>query len=292
MPPEADGGLPLDALLSETRRAFAAAGIEASGFEARLLIGGLLGISSTAMITGGDQAVPAQDVARVRQALSERLGGRPVHRILGWREFYGRRFALSPATLEPRPDTEVLVDAAIAEVRAIVAREGGCLFADLGVGTGAIGLSVLAEAPGSRCIGVDRSAEAVETARSNAVSLGLADRYEARKGDWLSDVDSIFGVILSNPPYIRHSDIEGLSIEVRSSDPHLALDGGEDGLDAYRAIAVSAWDRLAKGGAVILEIGRGQGADVRAIFETRGYNFTAKYADLSGIDRVLMLRKP
>jgi release factor glutamine methyltransferase len=292
MPPAADGGMRLDALVTETRQTFSAAGIEAAGFEARLLIGGLLDVSDTAMITGGDRDIPPDDVARLRQAVSERIDGRPVHRILGWREFYGRRFALSPATLEPRPDTEVLVEAAIDEVRSIVEQTGECLFADLGVGTGAIGLSVLAEVPASRCIGVDVSSEAVETARANATSLGLDDRYEVREGDWLTGIETVFDLILSNPPYIRLGDIGGLAREVRDADPHLALDGGDDGLDAYRAIARKAVDRLCSGGAVMLEIGQGQDPDVIAIFEAYGYKFVSKHADLGGVYRVLVLRKP
>lgn len=282
----------LDMLLAEVRSQFAHAGIEAPGFDARLLIGGLLDLSPTTMITGGDGELPAHDVARVRQAARERLAGRPVHRILGWREFYGRRFTLSPATLEPRPDTEVLVEAAIAEVKTVIAQKGECLFADLGVGTGAIGLSVLAEVPGSRCMGVDRSAEAVATARANAESLALSDRYEAREGDWLEKIDAVFDLILSNPPYIRSADIGALSKEVREADPLLALDGGGDGLEAYRAIARTVGGRLSSGGAVMLEIGQGQGADVTAIFEASGYTFSTELTDLSGIDRVVVLRKP
>ena len=166
------------------------------------------------------------------------------------------------------------------------------LIADLGVGTGAIGLSVLAEVPGCRCIGVDRSSEAVKTARANAEALGLSDRYEVREGDWFDGIESVFDLILSNPPYIPSADIEGLSLDVRISDPALALDGGGDGLDAYRAIARTSKDRLASGRAVMLEIGQGQAEDVTALFEAQGYRFAGKHADLGGIDRVLVLRKP
>ncbi|TDH34874.1 peptide chain release factor N(5)-glutamine methyltransferase [Pseudohoeflea suaedae] len=291
MPPASDERLRLDALMAEVRAAFVRAGIDTPGFDARLLIGGLLDISPTAMITGGDALVPAGDVARVREAVGQRIAGRPVHRILGWREFYGHRFALSPATLEPRPDTEVLVEAAIAEVRNIMAAKAACLIADLGVGTGAICLSVLAEVPGCRCIGVDRSPEAVETARANAEALGLSDRYDVRVGDWFDGIDGLFDLILSNPPYIPSAEIEGLSLDVRKSDPALALDGGGDGLDAYRAIARTSGGRLAPGGALMLEIGQGQEEDVAALFVAEGYGFAAKHADLGGIDRVLVLRK-
>ena len=292
MQPATDQGLSLDTLMAEVRTAFSKAGIETPGFDARLLIGGLLDMSPTTMITGGDATISADDVARVRQAAEQRMAGRPVHRILGWREFYGHRFALSPATLEPRPDTEVLVEAAVAEAKKIMAEKGECLIADLGVGTGAIGLSVLAEGPGCRCIGVDRSSEAVKTARANAEALGLSDRYEVREGDWFDGIESVFDLIVSNPPYIPSADIEGLSLDVRISDPALALDGGGDGLDAYRAIARTSKDRLASGRAVMLEIGQGQAEDVTALFEAQSYRFAGKHADLGGIDRVLVLRKP
>lgn len=278
----------LGTLLGEARTAFRAGGLATADLDARLLVGGLLEVTTTALLTRADAPVTDMDAAQVRSAIEERLNGRPVYRILGFREFYGQRLILSPETLEPRPDTEILVEAALPHVHAFIAATGECSIADLGIGTGAIGLALLAEAPGSTCLGIDCSAEAVATALTNAAALGLEARYRAMQGDWLSGVDERFDIIVSNPPYIVSSEIDHLSIEVRLHDPRAALDGGGDGLDAYRAIAGQVEDHLKPGGVVVMEIGEGQSSDVTAIFAAAGYKLTSSSADLSKIERVLV----
>ena len=285
--PEPEASTP-GTLLGEARTAFRAAGLATADLDARLLVGGLLDVTTTALLTRADAPVSDRDAAQVRTAIEERLNGRPVHRILGFREFYGQRLILSPETLEPRPDTEILVEAALPHVHAFIAATGECSVADLGIGTGAIGLALLAEAPGSTCLGIDCSAEAVATALTNAAALGLKARYRARQGDWLSGVDERFDIIVSNPPYIVSSEIDHLSIEVRLHDPRAALDGGGDGLDAYRAIAGQVEDHLKPGGMVVAEIGEGQSSDVTAIFAAAGYKLASSFADLSKIERVLV----
>ncbi|OCW58316.1 hypothetical protein AWJ14_21765 [Hoeflea olei] len=270
------------------RAAFRAAGLETADLDARLLAAGLTGLEPHRIVTGcADPLTPAQAQALAR-AMAERLGGRPVHRILGARDFYGLTFALSPATLEPRPDTETLVDAVLAFVRARVARYGTCRIADLGIGTGAIGLTLLAECPGAQCLGIDLSAEAVSTALANARSLGLAGRYAAVAGNWFEGIDAHFDLIVSNPPYIPTADLATLTRDVTEHDPMLALDGGADGLAAYRAIAAQAGERLAKAGLVALEIGSGQKAEVAGLFAARGFALEDVIADLGGVDRVLL----
>lgn len=225
-------------------------------------------------------------------ALRARLDGMPVHRILGARSFYGLAFKLSQSTLEPRPDTETLIDAVLPLVRKTVETKGSCSIADLGIGTGAIGLALLAECPAAHCLGVDVSAEAVATALENAENLGLSQRYAAVTGNWLSGVEAQFDLIVSNPPYIPTADLASLAREVIYHDPMLALDGGPDGLDAYRVIAAQADSRLEGDGYLALEIGIEQRKPVTALFVASGLESAGVFPDLSGVERVLLFRRP
>jgi release factor glutamine methyltransferase len=272
------------------RTAFRSEGLETADLDARLLTAKIAGVEPHQLATGGDAPL-ADDVRdRLALALQNRLEGMPVHRILGSREFYGLSLGLSPATLEPRPDTETLIDAVLPLVRERVAAKGSCSIVDLGIGTGAIGLALLAACPEARCLGVDASAGAVATALENARALGLGDRYQAIQGDWLSGIDSRFELIVSNPPYIPTGDLPSLSREVTAYDPVLALDGGADGLDAYRAIASQAGGRLEAGGYVALEIGIGQRDMVTALMLQAGFEAAGVFCDLGGVERVLLFR--
>lgn len=275
------------ALLAALRRAFSDRGIETAGFDARLLVGGILGLDATAVLTGTDRVVSDDQAAAVRAAMGERLAGRPVHRILGAREFHGLDLRLSPETLEPRPDTETLVEVALAAVAACVAAKGECRVLDLGIGTGAVGLAIIAACGEATCLGVDIAPGAVATATENAVRLGLSGRYQAQVGDWFEGISGQFDVIVSNPPYIRSRDIHGLADEVRLHDPLAALDGGPDGLDAYRAIASGAQARLRAGGAVFVEIGIGQTDDVSRLFAASGLARTGVFKDIASMERVI-----
>ena len=274
------------------RTAFRSEGLETADLDARLLTAKLAGVEPHQLATGGDAPL-AEDVRdRLIRALHDRLEGMPVHRILGSREFYGLTLGLSPATLEPRPDTETLIDAVLPIIRERVASKGACSIVDLGIGTGAIGLALLAACPEARCLGIDVSAEAVETARANAKALGLDTRYQAIQGDWLSGIDARFDLIVSNPPYIPTADLPTLSREVTAHDPLLALDGGADGLDAYRAIAAQAGSRLEAGGSVALEIGIGQRDMVTTLFLQAGFKAEGIFCDLGGVERVLLFTSP
>ncbi|WP_377293828.1 peptide chain release factor N(5)-glutamine methyltransferase [Rhizobium sp. SG2393] len=280
----------LDAVLAAVRRSLAEAGVEDAGREARLLVAGLLGLTPTELLTRGASPVADAERAKVEAAVTRRLAGEPVFRILGRRDFRGLTLKLSPGTLEPRPDTECLVDAMGPQVDAIIARQGHCRILDLGTGTGAIILSLLDEHPLASGVGVDKSADALATARDNAAGHGLAARFDARESDWFSSVDGIFDVIVSNPPYIVSSVVDELERDVRDHDPRLALDGGADGLDAYRAIASESRRYLSQDGIVGLEIGYDQDGPVTALFEASGFRLTQRARDLGGRDRVLVFQ--
>ncbi|MHA6645683.1 peptide chain release factor N(5)-glutamine methyltransferase [Mesorhizobium sp. A623] len=278
----------LAALHREARRILSDAGVETPVLDARLLVEHFSGTTRTQAITEPGRLVDVAVVEAINQALQRRISGEPVHRILGFREFYGLRLHLSAETLEPRPDTETLVEAVLPLVRAVVARNGKCRILDLGTGTGAIALALLATVPEATATGVDISGDALATAMRNAAKLGLADRFMALQSDWFSKISGRYDVIVSNPPYISSIDVQNLQVEVRSFDPHRALDGGEDGLDAYRIIAGQVEKYLEAGGCVAVEIGSTQKHDVANVFAMAGFTVAEAFCDLAGNDRALI----
>lgn len=278
----------LDALHIHARRALADGGVADAALDARLFVEHFSGTTRTDAIARPDMAVAEAVVALVDEALRRRVAGESVHRILGWRDFYGLQLLLSRETLEPRPDTEILVDAVLPVVRSLAANYGNCGVLDLGTGTGAIALALLASEKRAVAVGVDLSADALETACKNAVRLGLAARFSALHSDWFSNVTGRFHAIVSNPPYIRLADIAALQREVRDHDPLTALSGGEDGLDAYRRIAQHAHDYLEPDGIVGVEIGCDQHEAVVRLFEDRQWRLVEARKDLGGRDRVLI----
>ena len=243
------------------------------------------------MISRGRSPVSADDVARIRAAAARRLAGAPVYRILGWREFYGLKLQLSKGTLEPRPDTEVLVDAILPLLREIVGQGRKPRLLDLGTGTGAICLALLHEFREASGVGTDISEDALATAKANADLNGLGERFEVLQSDWFSQVRGRFDVIVSNPPYIPSADIAGLDREVREHDPLAALDGGTDGLAPYRIIANQADQYLAEDGFVGVEFGWNQMAAVQAIFEAAGFIVRHAIRDYGGRDRALIFAR-
>lgn len=280
-----------DSLLAEVRRRFQAGGLDDPAQEARILVGGLLGLTAAGLLAGGRDPVGANDAARVRAAIERRLAHEPVHRILGFREFYGLTLALSPETLEPRPDTETLVERMLPFAAGAVRQKGACRILDLGTGTGAICLALLSACPGATGTGADLSAGAVATARENAARNGLQARFSAVESDWFSAITGTFDVIVSNPPYIASRVVDELDPEVRDHDPRLALDGGLDGLEAYRRIAEGAGAFLEPGGIIGLEIGFDQRQSVTKLFETKGFRLVEHARDLGGRDRAVIFRK-
>lgn len=278
----ANEGLSLAGLLRAARARLAAGGIGTPDIDARMLVSGLLGLDAKDMILHGDRPVEPSQSERLEEALLRRLAGEPVHRILGARPFFGLELALSPDTLEPRPDTEILVEAVVPFVRRRAAEAGSCSIADMGTGTGAIGLSLLSLCPEARCTGVDLSRGALRTAMENARRAGLEERFATVESDWFQSISARFDVIVANPPYVRTREIESLAREVREHDPRLALDGGEDGLDAYRIIGRDAARHLERGGLVAVEFGFDQADAVEDIFRRCGFRVASRHADLGG----------
>lgn len=230
--------------------------------------------------------LPPQAAANLESALQRRLAGEPLWRILGEREFWGLTFRLSPATLEPRSDTETLVDAALA---AFAGRRSEPLeILDLGTGTGCLLVALLSEFRQARGLGIDLSPEACATAAANAKHNDVAERARFQPGNWTAGLEGLFDLIVSNPPYIRRDAIETLAREVREHDPILALDGGEDGLGPYRIFAETLAPFLAQGGLIILEIGAGQETEVVEIMQAGGFRHLGSRRDLGGHARAVM----
>lgn len=268
------------------------AGVETPELDARMLLGAVLDLDLTGLITQGGRSLTQDESAALDNAIQRRIAGEPVARILGTKEFWGLPFRLSSETLVPRPDTETVVEAALAIVRADAAQDRPLRILDIGTGSGAILLALLHELPNAFGVGIDISLGALRTARANAVALGLSSRAAFVAGDYLNAVGGRFDLIVSNPPYIRAADIAGLDAEVRDHEPRRALDGGTDGLAAYRIIAAQAPAALLPGGALVLEIGQHQAAAVERLTETAGLRrHAAPQVDLGGVARVVTARK-
>lgn len=270
-------------LLAEGRRALASA--DTAALDARLLLQEAAGLSHAEIVAGPARAIVAEAAAAYRALLARRAAGEPVSRILGRREFYGRDFAVTPEVLDPRPDTETLVEAALALI------SGPARLLDLGSGSGAILVTLLAERPQATGVAVDIAPATLAVTVANARRHGVAERLQALCGGWFAPVSGCFDVIVSNPPYIADRDIAGLAREVRAHDPHLALSGGADGLAAYRAIAADAAGFLRPGGTVLVEIGAGQADAVTALFAGAGFAPRGRHRDLAGHVRVLGFSK-
>ncbi|HET8726651.1 MAG TPA: peptide chain release factor N(5)-glutamine methyltransferase [Alphaproteobacteria bacterium] len=278
------GQLTLQALQATAVKALSQAGIEDARTDARLLIQHALGLDRSRMLAERDRTVTAAERERVERLVARRLAREPVSRILGMREFWSLEFVLSPATLDPRPDTETVVEAALALVPD---RRGPLRLLDLGTGTGCLLLALLSELPNAVGIGVDRDAEAAATARCNAVRLGLSGRAAFAIGDWGTALGGGFDLVVSNPPYIAEHEMSGLAPEVVRFDPTAALVAGPDGLAAYRAIAADLHRLMAPGGRVVLEVGRGQASAVTDLLARSGVVDLGVRLDLAGIPRVV-----
>jgi release factor glutamine methyltransferase len=276
-----------EALRDGTAR-LAAAGIDSALSDARLLLMAAFGIDRTGLLSRAAEPLPPDAAARYSAHLARRAAREPVSRILGRREFWSLDFALGPATLDPRPDSETLVEAALAAVPDRPVSDQPLRVLDLGTGTGCLLLAVLHDRAAAFGIGVDRSEAAARTARDNARALGLADRAAFTVGDWATALAGRFDLVLSNPPYIPDSDIAALEPEVREHDPRLAQSGGADGLDAYRALAAALPGLLAPGGTAVVELGIGQAADVAALFRAVGLDIAGTAHDLAGIPRCVV----
>ncbi|MEW5424822.1 peptide chain release factor N(5)-glutamine methyltransferase [Amorphus sp. 3PC139-8] len=262
-----------------------AAGIDTAGLDARLLMADVLHLSQTALVLAEHDPMSSEDAERFGVAIERRAAGEPVGRIRGRRDFFGLDLVLSPATLEPRPDTETVVLAALDHVGD---RDRAVTIVDIGTGTGAILLALLAALPNATGFGTDLSAEAAQTARFNAERLGLAERARFAVCDLADAVAGPADLLVSNPPYIASADIPGLDPAVRNHDPRLALDGGADGLDPYRRLVPAAPSLLASAGALVLEVGIGQADAVANLCNEAGAATVGIRPDLAGRPRAVL----
>ncbi|MDA8624136.1 peptide chain release factor N(5)-glutamine methyltransferase [Alphaproteobacteria bacterium] len=268
--------------------------------DARLLLEHASGLSSTDLAIQAKQEADATLIDDAQALVALRLTGMPVAKIIGHKEFWGRRFHVSPAVLDPRPDSETLIEAALA-----LLPEGKALrLIDLGTGSGCLLLTLLAERPFARGLGIDKSRAALSLARRNAhclksgldsgldLNLGLRRRVVLRHGDWLHGVNATADMIIANPPYIESGAIDRLDRDVRLFDPRLALDGGSDGIGPYHALIAPSFQCLTGGGHLLLEIGVTQAEAISALMAAAGFADISLRQDLAGRDRVLIGRKP
>ena len=271
---------------------FNAEGIDSAELDARMLVGAVLNLDLTGLIAAAARRITAAEAAGVEDFARRRVSGEPVARILGHKEFWGLKLRLSPETLVPRPDTETVVELALVMLRAAPVSGSRLHIADIGTGSGAILLALLHELREAFGIGTDVSIAALRTARRNAANLELAERTAFVACDYAAALSGRFDLIVSNPPYVRSSDIADLANEVRDHDPHRALDGGADGLNAYRALIPPAARLLGPGGALVVEAGRGQSSDIEGLMTAAGLTLAgAPRADLAGILRAVAARK-
>lgn len=261
-----------------------AAGVADPARDARLLLAHALQIGPDRLTLDMPQTLDPEPFGRFEAALAERCARRPVSQIIGGRLFWGRWFSVTPDVLDPRPETEMLIDAALQAPFDRVL--------DLGTGSGAILLTLLAERPGARGLGVDISARALAVAQANSHALGLADRAGWQLSDWFGAVSGTFDLVVSNPPYIAAAEMAELAPETRLWEPELALSPGGDGLGAYRAIAAGLAQVLSPGGRVVLEIGPTQAGAVSELLATAGLVEISLVRDFDQRDRVVMARRP
>lgn len=257
-----------------------AAGIDDASGDARRLLAHALTLPPERLTLALPDPMTPPQVAAYDAALAARLTRKPVAQITGARLFWGRSFRVTPDTLDPRPETEILVSEALAQPFDRLL--------DLGTGTGCILLSCLADRPGATGLGVDASAAALKVAADNARRLGLEDRAAFGLSDWFSAIEGRFDLIVSNPPYIAEAEMPGLAPEVRDHEPRMALTPGGDGLAAYRVLAAGAAAHLAAGGRLLLEIGPTQGAAVAALLAGQGLRQIRILPDFDGRDRVVL----
>lgn len=262
-------------------------GIPSARLDAELLLGFVLGLDRVKVYTNFDRPLTPAELDRLRPLVARRGRREPLAWILGTKGFHAHEFLVTPGVLVPRPDTETLVDQALAWI------EGDPVYvADVGCGSGCIGLTLCLERPGVRLYALDLSPQALACTRANVEKHGLGDRVAVRAGDLLTGVPEgrPLDWVLSNPPYIPTAELAGLAPEVRDHEPRLALDGGADGLAVYRRLVPEARRRARKG--LLVEVGAGQAPAVEALFAEAGFVDRVVRKDLAGVDRVVAGRVP
>jgi release factor glutamine methyltransferase len=268
------------------------ADIDSPEADARLLIGHAMHLDRAQLIAQSDRILEAREAAAIKGLCERRLKREPIARIFGRKEFWNLTLVLDPSVLVPRPETETVVEAALDFVVRGGLRNEKLRLLDIGTGSGALLLALLSELPNAAGIGTDLRSAALQVAQSNAERNGLAARCSFVACDIVTGIAGPFDLIVSNPPYIARGEIAALAAEVRDYDPTLALDGGLDGLHAYRAIAAQTGPLLAPGGRLIVELGAGQQPAVHALFTKAGLTVRAVTPDLAGIPRALTASLP
>ncbi len=274
-------------LLEATQR-LQAAGIADSRLDARLLLQHLLGIEHAAMISRDAQQLQDDIGERYLELIARRAGGEPVSRIIGYRHFHGLKFEVTPDVLDPRPDTELLVERSLLAARQLGNR---VRILDVGTGSGAIAIALLHELPNAICHACDISSTALVVAANNARLNSVGERFVPVHSNLFSAIEGVFDLIVSNPPYIETNTISRLERDVRDHDPLLALDGGADGLDFYRNILRSAQNHLAPGGILLLECGAGQAYPIDGLAQRAGWTVRGRWRDLGGVERVIEMHR-
>lgn len=262
--------------------------IETASLDARLLLQHVLNVSREQLLVSDRLGLSPMQEAHFRDLIDKRAHRQPVAQLLGKREFYGRDFKVTKATLDPRPDSETLIETVLAR---ILDKDAPLKLLDLGTGTGCLLITLLKELPMARGLAVDISDEALQVARENAAALGVGERIEFMQSCWAEKVAGKFDIILSNPPYIPAAAIALLAPEVSRYEPKLALDGGADGLDCYRAIMAQLPGLLTQTGWAVLEIGIGQRRDMEELAQLNGLQVVAVKQDLSSIPRCVVIEK-
>jgi len=264
-------------------------GLDSPDLDARLLVGHALGLDHAMLAREASRTLAAPEATAITALAARRLGREPIARIVGAKEFWGLFLKLNAETLVPRPETETVVEAAL-DALGEQGRARALRVADLGTGSGALLLALLSECPAATGVGTDLSAGAIACAHDNARALDLAGRASFIVGDYGSALAGGFDLVVSNPPYVRHADIAVLQPEVRAFDPPRALDGGIDGLDAYRTIAADARRLLAPDGVLVAELGAGQWDAVASLFAAAGLAVGPPRHDLSAVARALLAK--
>lgn len=275
----------LVSLWTDVRKRLEAAGVDSPVLDARLLLEAGAGVSRLEIVTDPRRELSDAQVDAVNALTKRREAREPVSHIIGRKHFWTLDLAVNAAVLTPRPETEFVVEAGL---QATLPADAPHRILDLGAGSGAIILALLRERPSATGVAIDVSERALAMVRANANELGVANRLEIRQNDWAKDLDERFDLIVSNPPYIRSGDIDELAPEVSRYEPRVALDGGEDGLVAYRIIAAALPRLLKPGAAFALEVGLGQAESVKALVEASGLSAGEPVRDLSGIPRVVV----
>ena len=258
-------------------------GIETSSLDSRIILKEVFCFDEKELILNSQSMVTKNKISEVDKILVRRISGEPVSKIFGKRDFYESIFLISEDVLDPRPETELIIEIA----NNFILDKGYKNFIDLGTGSGCIILSILKDNKSLRAIGIDISNKAINIAQKNCSNLNLEKQATFLVSNWLSKVSGSYDLIISNPPYIPSKDVDTLSANVKNYDPLISLDGGEDGLKCYRQIAEDINRVIGKNGRVVLEIGYNQAEDVIKIFESKDFIFLDKYIDINGLDRIL-----